>query len=108
MTVIRRLQPDPAHRPSLSESARMGWWLAAIPLGYIVLLTGFSMRNFQPQGRYLLIAGPVWGILFALGWFALPRFWRVPAAAASLAAMAWLGWSAVHSVIPWYLAHSPG
>ena len=82
------------------------WLIALTPLICLAALLVYSRTDFQPQGRYLWVAGPAWGMLFALGWDALPRPARPLAIGGSLLLMALINAHAVGALIPWYL--SPG
>jgi hypothetical protein len=79
-------------------------WVALAPLLVLAGLVLYSLHDFQPQGRYLMVASSCLGVLWAVG--SRAAFGRGLSAwiAASALALAWADAHAVAHVIPWYLA----
>jgi len=79
-------------------------WVALAPLLVFAGLVLYSLHDFQPQGRYLMVASSCLGVLWAAG--SRAAFGRRLTAwiAASALALAWANAHAVAHVIPWYLA----
>jgi hypothetical protein len=79
-------------------------WVALAPLLVFAGLVLYSLHDFQPQGRYLMVASSCLSVLWAAG--SRAAFGRGLTAwiAASALALAWANANAVAHVIPWYLA----
>ena len=78
-------------------------WLAAAPALLAVALVAYSLNDYQPQGRYLLLTAAASGSLFGrglAGLFGGRASWAVLGVALILLAV---HLHTVRSVIPWYL-----
>ncbi|MBP7276202.1 MAG: hypothetical protein KBA51_08380 [Kiritimatiellae bacterium] len=103
--VMRRARHGPERHepPAVAAIPPSAWMIALTPLVFLTALLAYSRSDFQPQGRYLWVAGPAWGMLFALGWNAWPRPVRPFVIGGSLLLMILINAHAVGAMIPWYL-----
>ena len=83
-------------------------WLGSAVLLFFVALVLYSMRDFQAQGRYLYLASPAIGVLYAAGarW-ALGR-WAVTWGIVSTLGLVAVNLYVIRYVIPWYLTGGGG
>jgi hypothetical protein len=78
-------------------------WIALAPLLVLAALILYSLRDFQAQGRYLMLASPCIAVLWAAGARAAFGRWLGAWTAATSVALAWANVDAFAHVIPWYL-----
>lgn len=79
-------------------------WLAAAKALGVAALVLYSLADFQPQGRYLMLASAGLGVLWAAATRAAFGRWLSLWTAASALALAWANLHSIAHVIPWYLA----
>ena len=79
-------------------------WLAMAKVLVVAALVLYSLADFQPQGRYLMLASAGLGVLWAAATRAAFGRWLSAWTAASALALAWANLHSIAHVIPWYLA----
>lgn len=89
--------------PEVESDRAVTIWLTAT-IGALVLATAlYSRFDFQPQGRYLMLAAPAFGLLFVAGWRRLGS--RVQAGTwLSLALILLANLYNLRFIIPYYLS----
>jgi hypothetical protein len=96
---IRRASPGD---PGFGLQTLLPWSVAAVA-AVIVAIAVYSRFDFQPQGRYLLLASLPSSVVFAVGLRAIGSRWTSAVIGAVAAALIAVNLFNILWVIPWYL-----